>query len=194
MLAMKTIKTAVLGTACFLFAVTLSSQEPATKLIHQMLHGPSAASAESRLESRGAADVNIRRMLSEDVPALLANTKDFPTLSLLAKLARALRLQSAVPQLCDLLKQPPEFVDLIGLSRFMELKDDPMAAALVQIGDPSVPQVSLLLQSGNRETRSRAVRVLIKIGTPLSRSALQKASSGERDPGIRGMIDGYLKD
>ncbi len=187
------IKTAVLCAVCFLFTVALSSQEPATKLVQQMLHGPSASSAESRLETKGAANANVRRMLSEQLPALLSDTKDWPTRSLLAKLAGALRLESTVSQLCVLMTFSPPFVASTGIYRYMELKDDPVAAALAQIGNPSVPQVSLLLRNGNPETRSRAIRVLMKINSPLSRNALQQASSGERDPGNKAMIDGYLK-
>ena len=177
-----------------LFLGSARGQISAQILLDNICNGVLADSAEQQLEVRGSGDIATRQMLSAELPSLLSKVKSIKSVVLLAKLSGALQLVSTVPALSDLLtsdKSKPMM--MATLYQTEELIDDPVGAALVQIGNPSVLPVSGLLQSSDMSTRRRAVRVLTKIRTPDAVAELRRANRSEQDEQIRALIQSGLK-
>ncbi len=64
----------------------------------------------------------------------------------------------------------------------------PCWRALVQIGEPSVRPVAILLENGNLETRRRAVAVLLNFGTSTAIQPLRNHIRKEKDSHLRAFI------
>jgi hypothetical protein len=69
----------------------------------------------------------------------------------------------------------------------------PAAKALAEIGDPSVPVVQRVLNSGSSEEHARAVRVLCIIHSPKAKAVLQDDLPHETDPDQQTMIKNCLR-
>jgi hypothetical protein len=69
----------------------------------------------------------------------------------------------------------------------------PAAKALYEIGDPAIPVVQRVLNSGSSEEHARAVRVLCIINTPKSKAVLQDDLPHETDPDQQTMIKNCLR-
>ena len=174
-------------------SLPLYSQETTTaNLLRKLQAAPSASSAEQQLERRGLTNAADLRLIDARLPKLLSTEKNLNELRTYAKLAGSLRLQSTISPLCQLLTRPTEDLLSTGIYRYMELQNDPFGYALVQIGSPAVGQVSALLRVQDVETRSRAIRILIKIDTPESRAELREARTTEKDTSMKNIMDGYL--
>jgi hypothetical protein len=70
----------------------------------------------------------------------------------------------------------------------------PAAKALYEIGDPSVPVVQRVLNSGSPEEHARALRVLCIIHTPKAKAVLQEDLPHETDPHVQAMIKNSLRE
>lgn len=70
----------------------------------------------------------------------------------------------------------------------------PAAKALAEIGDPSVPVLQRVLNSGNSGEHARAVRVLCIIHTPKAKAVLQDDLPQETDPYVQTMIKNSLRE
>ena len=180
--------------ACFLLVNSALIQDSAQTLLDKISQGHPSASAEQQVESLARADASIMQLLSQKLPPLLCQTKDRSSVAVLAKLAGVFKLTSTVTPLTELLKSDWNKAISTSIYQAEELIDDPVGAALANIGAPSVPQVSDLLQSPDTETRYRAVRVLTKIGTSEAQSALREASRNERDAKLRRFIQFRLRE
>ena len=90
-------------------------------------------------------------------------------------------MTAAIPQLVKLLVDKGDQPILTGMGRYMTMKDDPPARALIAIGNPTVPAVAELLDSEDRATRSKAIRLLININTTDAQNVLAIHAPTEKD-------------
>src|SRR5579875_3164115 len=175
----------------YLLCMALLPHDTTLDLLGRLIHGPSQADAEHQLEMLASRDPESLKVLSIRVPVLLASPEDLQSLWLLAELAGNLKIASAINPLCELLTKSNKSLST-DFYRASELKDDPVGAALAKIGAPAVEPVAILLSAKEPGTRSRAVRVLAKIGTPESLIVLRQARGKEQDRQVAALMDGVL--
>ena len=70
----------------------------------------------------------------------------------------------------------------------------PAAKALAEIGDPAVPVLQRVINSGSAGEHARAVRVLCIIHTTKAKAVLQDALPHESDPYLQTMIKNSLRE
>jgi hypothetical protein len=70
----------------------------------------------------------------------------------------------------------------------------PAAKALTETGDPAIPVLQRVLNSGNSEVHARAVRVLCIIHTPKAKAALHDNLPRESDPDLQAMTKNVLRE
>jgi hypothetical protein len=142
---------------------------------------------------------NVLPNLSNVLPNLILTSTDIEVVVSEATLAGKLQLVSAVPALVQLLDRPnirggemanKAYPSTIT-SRF-ELRDDPIARALADMGAPAVQALSTPLESIKVATRTRAARILIRINTPESLSLLQQHVGREADSRLKKYIAANL--
>jgi PBS lyase HEAT-like repeat len=80
-----------------------------------------------------------------------------------------------------------------GMSLEARLIFYPAAKALYEIGDPAIPALQRVLNSGSSGEHARAVRVLCIIHTPKSKAVLQDDLPLETDPDQQTMIKNCLR-
>ena len=88
-----------------------------------------------------------------------------------ARVAGALRIESTIPSLIQLLSSV-NFDLNTTMTRGWELRDDPVARALYDMGAPAEQPVADALYSKDREKRNRAAHILVLRNTPRSRALL----------------------
>jgi hypothetical protein len=69
----------------------------------------------------------------------------------------------------------------------------PYIKALVEIGEPSIPQLEEALANGSYFTRCRAAKALGNIGTTKAEEALEKARATEKDTNVLSLINEYIR-
>jgi hypothetical protein len=141
------------------------------------------------------AQPSVRNELSNALPNLLSTSTDIEVLRSEATLAGRLGLASAVPALVQLLDRPagPDWEAVLStFTSFAELRDDPIARALADIGAPAVQALSTPLESVHVRTRERAARILICINTPGSFSVLRHHVGREADRSLKRYISANL--
>jgi hypothetical protein len=104
----------------------------------------------------------------------------------IAAASRCHGFESTLPALCSLLDKPNKIREATTMTSRYELHDDPVGHAFFEIGDKAVPCLSSMpLLSTHTRTRLRAIDVLLRIGTPASRKALQQHLPAETDDMLR---------
>jgi hypothetical protein len=83
---------------------------------------------------------------------------------------------------------------IIGLSSELTLGPYPVATALCEIGNPAIPTIQQVLDSGRPGLRYLTVRVLSIINTPEAKAALRDDLQHESDPDLRAMIKQVLEE
>ena len=85
---------------------------------------------------------------------------------------------------------PPE-VDNIGeisTAGFMRMENNPVGAALVQIGEPSIPAVVTVFDHGTLRERRYAVYILNQINSPSAKRSLREQLNRELDKDLQDFI------
>jgi hypothetical protein len=99
-------------------------------------------------------------------------------------LAGQLKISEAVPSLVNWIDQSQvNGPTATTRAEYRRLETFPSAKALAQIGDPSVPAVSKVLDEGNTHERYVAVYVLNQVHSDGAMQVLAAHSSVESDPG-----------
>jgi HEAT repeat protein len=160
----------------------------AQQLLQEIKAGTNFADSLKELTLLGQSDPEVKAYLAGKLPTDITNKQDPKIWKAEVQLAGCLRLIAAVPQLVRLLIIDTEDLSATGAYRSMTMANNPPARALIAIGDPAVPAISALLQSEDRTTRSRAIRVLININTGAARNALSGHAPTEKDPSLQRMI------
>lgn len=147
--------------------------------------------AASRLINLSRSDSSVRSNLAGSLPAMLLQTRNMDVVRSEAKLAGALRIETAIPSLIRLLSGP-NYEGAGSLSTRRELENDPVARALFDIGKPALPALKEALKSNDRETRGRAAGILVLTNTPETQAILRDHIAVEPDGGLRAYIRGNL--
>lgn len=161
----------------------LESQSPTE--IHQ---------ATEQLLKRGRSDPKVREYVALHLPPIIETgpaQKEYPGPWIeLVRLAGGLRISEAAPALAKWLT-----IDNIGeitTAGFVRLENNPAGAALAEIGDPAIPAIVQVFNSGTLRERRYAVYVLNLINSRDAKSALQKQLTREPDKDLRDFIQKTL--
>src|SRR5215469_4144196 len=104
----------------------------------------------------------------------------------LVRIAGELKIAEAAPALAKWLT-----IDNIGeisTAGFMRMENNPAGAALVQIGEPSIPAVVTVFDHGTSRERRYAVYVLDQINSPSAKRSLREQLNREPDKDLRDFI------
>jgi hypothetical protein len=181
----------LLLTAPLLFGQNAQNRQE--QLFADLQRESTTVTAASQLESLGISDPSVRAYLATHLPPLLETRSNITVWKSEVVLAGNMKLVEAVPALTRLLTVNSEDGGLHTIYKSMELLNDAPARALVAIGDPAVEDVAKLLDNADNKTRSRAVRVLIKINSQASKDALKRHEPNEADPGLQRLIAKHLQ-
>lgn len=171
---------------CLITSFAQSSNE-AKELLVELASSATTSSAASRLIKLAHSQPEIRGLISQQLPTMLLQTRDVPVVQSEAKVAGALRLESTIPALIQLLSWF-NYDGNITLSGVAQLRYDPVARALYEIGKPAEPALSGALESRDLRTRQRVVDILALRSTPESRAILRQHLEKETDPHLRSFI------
>jgi HEAT repeat protein len=160
----------------------------AQQLLQEIKAGTNIGDSLKELALLGQSNPDVKAYLASQLPAAITNKQNSSVWRAEVQLAGDLQLVAAIPQLVKLLSIDLEDLSPTGAYRSMTMANNPPARALISIGNPAVPAVSALLQSEDRTTRSRAIRVLININTSDARSALSNHAATEKDPSLQRLI------
>jgi HEAT repeat protein len=151
--------------------------------------------AASNLISIGESQPAVRNVLNDELPKMLLQAIDLDVMQSEAMVAGNLRLEAAISPLVQLLDKPPNSfksktwrLEDQTLTRYAELRDDPVARALYEIGPSAIPALSVPLESKSSDVRKRAIRVLLAMKTPESRALLERHLPRENDADLRGYL------
>jgi hypothetical protein len=189
------------------YTVTPQSRPPALELVQKLQSDKTTDDARRQLLQLGKSDPDVRRYLAAQLPPMIdLGPKSCPP--------------SQIEDLFDRLHSCPwdNAVELAGslkisetassLARWINWRNNgplstsmeaqlifyPAAKALAEIGDPSVPVVQRVLNSGSPEEHARAVRVLCIIHSPKAKAVLQEDLPHETDPVQQTMIRNSLRE
>jgi hypothetical protein len=157
-------------------------------LLDELKFPETTTQAASELISIGQSQQVVRAVVSDELPAMLSQAKDLDVVRSEAMLAGKLKLESCIAALITLLDQRNQIEGAHNLKSLHEMRDDPVARALLDIGEPAVPALAQPLESKNGHTRSRAIRILQGINSPKSRELLKQHLPRETAPDLRDLI------
>jgi HEAT repeat protein len=179
---------------CILISIVVAVQSQATPelqtLLVQLKAPETTHQSASKLMSISQSQPAVRNLLSDELPTMLVDNDDFDVMQAETMLAGDLKLETTIHSLVNLLNKPVHsfhsrksryILEDRTLTRFAELRDDPVARALSEIGEPALPALSVPLESPSVDVRRRAIRILLRIKTPQSRAMLQQRVSKETD-------------
>jgi hypothetical protein len=157
------------------------------ELLNKLANPATTSDSAVRLIRLARSQSEIRRLIGHQLPSMLLQTKDVAVVQSEAKVAGALKLESTIPSLIQLLSwfNNDGNVTLSGMS---QLKYDPVARALYEIGKPAEPALSNALESKDRETRSRILAILVLRSTPESKAILRQHLEKEPDSELKTYI------
>jgi hypothetical protein len=161
--------------------------EDGTALLNALADPATTVDASTRLITLGNFQPEIRQQVNHELPGMLLQTKNVPVVQNEAKVAGALRLESTIPSLIQLLSWFNGDLNTT-MTTSHRLLDDPVARALYQIGGPSERPLAEVLNGKNQLAKGRAMSILILRGTPESRSILEKHLSTETDPHFKNYL------
>jgi hypothetical protein len=176
--------------------VTAQSQPPSElrTLLVQLKTPETTQQSAAKLLSMSQSQPAVRNLLSDELPTMLIENNDFDVMQAETMLAGDLKLDTTIQPLVDLLNKPVHsfhsrksryILEDRTLSRFAELRDDPVARALSEIGEPALPALSVPLESTSVDLRRRTIRILLRIKTPQSRAMLQRHVPKEPDAELK---------
>jgi HEAT repeat protein len=160
----------------------------AQQLLQEIKTGTNIGDPLKELTLLAQSNPDVKAYLANQLPTAISNKQNSSVWRAEVELVGDLQLVVAIPQLVKLLIVDSEDLSPTGAYRSMALANNPPARALISIGNPAVPAVAALLQSEDKTTRSRAIRVLININTSDARSALSNHAATEKDPSLQRLI------
>lgn len=163
----------------------------AARLVGELQNPATAEAAAQQLRAIAEKDQETRQLLAMKVPGLIAQFSQGPVWLSAVRLAGDLRIpQAALPLAMSLNR------DTSGgsttFAEYLRLDSDPVAAALVQIGDPAIEPVRRKLENGNLSERRRATMVLVNINSTKSKQVLHSHLARESDPHLSQFIRQHL--
>lgn len=188
---------------------TMAQKHPSPSILLRQLQSPqSSARAEGKLLKVGKSDPAVRQYLATHLPGLIKagpsscppNIQDLdgswhtcPWYNAV-ELAGKLKIGEAASGLGPWIAVRTSPI-VIGLSSEVGLVPYPVATALWEIGNPSVPVVQHILESNQgKDLRFVDERVLCIINTPESKAVLRDYLPRESDPNLRAMIKKNLEE
>jgi len=108
------------------------------------------------------------------------------------RLAGELKISEAIPSLIAWIGSDDVVQNYATLPEIDKLLINPAAKSLAQIGDPSIPAVSKVLDKGSRDETYFAVYILMQINSPDAMKALEVHLQKESDPSIKDLIERVL--
>lgn len=176
-------------------AAKVVSQQPEEPVVavFQRLQSQSPTEIEQATEQllkRGRSDPKVREYIALHLPSIIETgpaQKEHPGPWIeLVRLAGGLRISEAAPALAKWLT-----IDNIGeitTAGFMRLETNPAGAALAEIGDPAIPAIVQVFNSGTLRERRHAAYALNLINSANAKSALQQHLNREPDKVLRDAI------
>jgi hypothetical protein len=207
-LAETTVAIAILGFwSCFGASNITAQTHPSTSELVKRLQSPkNTDDARKQLLRLGNSDPDVRRYLAVQLPPMIERgPKSCPPSEIedlvdrlhscpwdnAVELAGKLKIGEAAPALSPWINWRNN--GPLSTSMEAQLIFYPAAKALAEIGDPAIPVVQRVLNSGSSEEHARAVRVLCIINTPKSKAVLQHDLPHETNPDQQTMIKNCLR-
>jgi hypothetical protein len=169
------------------------SHPTAAELLQNLQSEQTTDNAKKELLKLGKSDPETRQYLTVHLPPLIESGLGSQPCSVhcqpwknAVELAGKLKIGEAAAALARWINWRDE--GPFGLSLEARLVFYPAARSLADIGDPAIPALQNVLNSGNPEEHFRAVRVLCIIHTPKAKSVLQDDLVHESDPDLQAMI------
>ena len=142
------------------------------QLIADLLDEKTCVQAAARIRDIASRDEEARRIVESNVPDIIEHSEGQVRFNAV-DLAGYLKIDRAVPELVEMLKDPMTIGGTFSFGRHARLEDDPPGHALASIGSPAIPFVKTLLNDPNRETRIRAILVLANMNLRSADAALE---------------------
>jgi hypothetical protein len=168
-------------------------QGPAAEVFQRLLSPQTTDKAAQQLLKRGKADSETRKYLAEHLPAVIERgpkEPDDPWFNAV-QLAGELKIAESASALGRWISL--DTGGMTGMAIWARLGNQPAAKALSQIGDPAGPVLASILQYGNSEERSAAIRALALIGSPDAKKTLQNQLKREQEPKTKAFIKNILE-
>ena len=178
--------------------IPAQSHPTAAELLQNLQSEQTTDNAKNELLKLGKSGPEIRQYLTVHLPPLIGSGPGSPDCSghhcqewnNAVELAGKLKIGEAAPALARWINWRNE--GPVGRSLEARLVFYPAARSLADIGDPAIPVLQHVLDSGSPEEHARAVRVLCIIHTPKAKAALQDNLTHETDPDLQAMIKNVL--
>jgi hypothetical protein len=158
-----------------------------SELLAQLASPNATGSARSELIAKCKDDPTLLAEVAKALPSMLTRAPNDAVMESEAKLAGALKITSTIPELARLLGHPI-WDPGGGLTYNHELRGDPVARALYEMGPAAYPALAQALQSSDRGRRARAMGVLVLADNKECRQILRAHLNAERDPLLRHFI------
>ena len=190
------------------YSIRAQTHPAAAELIQKLQSDKTTDEARKEVLQLTASDPNIRRYLAVDLPVMIqAGPESCPQSDIVdldakwhscpwynaVELAGQLRIDEAAPALTRWINWRTTSM-VVSPSSEAKLTFYPAARALYKIGDPSIPALQGVLNSGSTGEHGRAVRVLCIIRTPKAKAVLQDDLQRELDPDLQQMIKNTLRE
>lgn len=147
--------------------------------------------AAATLLKLGKTDPKVRQYLATHLPAMIQSASTEPWMNAV-RLAGQLKITEAVPALTKWITLDNITTGAGTIAETMRLDSNPAGKALAEIGDPSVPTLSRILNGGNFRERHDAIFVLYNIGSAQAKRALAMHMKNEPDAMLREFIQQIL--
>ena len=169
--------------------VTAQGPAQVDQLLGQLQRPGTTDRAREELLTEGQSDPETKKYLAQRLPPLIERgpSNGFDAWVNAARLAGNLRLVEAASALARWIG-----VNTGGtttLSTEVRLQHSPAARALVDIGEPALPSLRLILQRAKLNERWVAVWALDAIGSPNAMSVLRAHAPREPDPNLQKFIE-----
>jgi hypothetical protein len=173
--------------------VTPNDSRAVVTLFKQLQQPSSTDQATAELSRIGPADTNTKSFLAKHLPDIIGKP---PTNSYVwinsVRLAGRFRLTEAIPVLGENITAATEEASQGGLTSRYQLVAFPCGKALVEIGEPSIPELTKILNSGELSREWIAYRALFLIGTPRAMTVLRERIASEPNEAFKAEIQTAL--
>jgi HEAT repeat protein len=183
----------------FAFASAQTAPE-LQQLVTQLQEATTSDEASVQLKALAGSNANARRYLAKELPEIISKTSEdhsqYKVWLDSVRLAGELKIEESIPVLVTLFEparySPSAISTMTSRATFA---NDPVAKALVQLGQPAIGALSGILENKEKDqyTRLRAALVLYNMNSPDADAALAHNLQTETDPRVRSFIEGRLK-
>ena len=189
----------VLGANAHGYSAAQTAQE-VQQLFTQLHDAPTSDEASVQLKALAGNNADARLYLAKELPGLISKTSQdnsqFKVWFNSIRLAGELKIEESIPVLVTLFEParygPSAISTMTSRTTFA---NDPVAKALVELGQPAIDPVSGILEDKNKDqyTRMRAALVLYNMNSPQADTALAQDLQTETDARTRSFIESRLK-